>query len=86
MTVDRTRVVVTGMGVMAPIGQNVEEYWNNLVSGVSGIGKITLCDASEFPNDIAGEKNRKLPIIKKTRNTIITLTFIIIIKFLGPQQ
>ena len=55
MTVDRTRVVVTGMGVMAPIGQNVEEYWNNLVSGVSGIGKITLCDASEFPNDIAGE-------------------------------
>ena len=55
MTVDRTRVVVTGMGVMAPTGQNVEEYWDNLVSGVSGIGKITLCDASEFPNDIAGE-------------------------------
>ena len=43
------------MGVMAPTGQNVEEYWDNLVSGVSGIGKITLCDASEFPNDIAGE-------------------------------
>ncbi|MED5429638.1 MAG: beta-ketoacyl synthase N-terminal-like domain-containing protein, partial [Chloroflexota bacterium] len=55
MTVDRTRVVVTGMGVMAPTGQKVEEYWDNLVSGVSGIGKITLCDASEFPNDIAGE-------------------------------
>ena len=55
MTVDRTRVVVTGMGVMAPTGQNVKEYWDNLVSGVSGIGKITLCDASEFPNDIAGE-------------------------------
>ena len=55
MTVDRTRVVVTGMGVMAPTGQNVDEYWDNLVSGVSGIGKITLCDASEFPNDIAGE-------------------------------
>ena len=49
------RVVVTGMGVMAPTGKTVEEYWENLVSGVSGIGKITLCDASEFPNDIAGE-------------------------------
>ena len=49
------RVVVTGMGVMAPTGKTVEEYWENLVSGVSGIGKITLWDASEFPNDIAGE-------------------------------
>ena len=35
------RVVVTGMGVMAPTGKTVEEYWANLVSGVSGIGKIT---------------------------------------------
>ena len=55
MTAERTRVVVTGMGVMAPTGQTVEEYWDNLVAGISGIGKITLCDASEFPNDIAGE-------------------------------
>ena len=55
MTAERTRVLVTGMGVMAPTGQTVEEYWDNLVAGISGIGKITLCDASEFPNDIAGE-------------------------------
>ena len=55
MSDEKKRVVVTGMGVMAPTGKTVEEYWENLVSGVSGIGKITLCDASEFPNDIAGE-------------------------------
>ena len=55
MTAERTRVVVTGMGVMAPTGQTVAEYWDNLVAGMSGIGKITLCDASEFPNVIAGE-------------------------------
>ncbi|MQF68267.1 beta-ketoacyl-ACP synthase II [SAR202 cluster bacterium AD-802-K11_MRT_200m] len=55
MSDEKKRVLVTGMGVMAPTGKTVEEYWENLVSGVSGIGKITLCDASEFPNDIAGE-------------------------------
>ncbi len=51
----RKRVVITGMGVMSPLGKTVDEYWNGLVEGASGIGKITLCDTKEFPSDIAGE-------------------------------
>ena len=46
---------MTGMGAMTPLGRLVDEYWNNLVEGRSGIGPITLCDASEFPSRIAGE-------------------------------
>lgn len=52
---DRKKVVVTGMGVMSPIGKTVEDFWKALVSGRSGIDEITLCDATEFPVQIAGE-------------------------------
>jgi 3-oxoacyl-[acyl-carrier-protein] synthase II len=51
----RRRVVVTGMGVMTPLGQSVDQFWEALVRGKSGIGPITLCDASPFPSQIAGE-------------------------------
>ena len=55
MNNSRERVVVTGMGVMSPLGQTVDEYWGGLVEGRSGIAPITLCDASPFPSRIAGE-------------------------------
>ena len=55
MSNKRTRVVVTGMGVMSPLGESVSGYWKNLVEGHSGIGPITLADASPFPCKIAGE-------------------------------
>ena len=55
MNNNRKRVVITGMGAMTPLGQSVDEYWKNLVQGKSGIGPITLCDASGFPCQIAGE-------------------------------
>ncbi len=51
----RRRVVVTGMGAVTPLGMSVEEYWRSLVQGKSGVGPMTLCDASEFPCQIAGE-------------------------------
>ena len=51
----RKRVVVTGMGVITPLGQSVAEFWEALVQGKSGIGPITLCDATPFPCRIAGE-------------------------------
>ncbi len=51
----RRRVVVTGMGVVCPVGIGLEETWRNLVAGRSGIGPITLFDASSFPTRIAGE-------------------------------
>ncbi|NEP44579.1 MAG: beta-ketoacyl-[acyl-carrier-protein] synthase II, partial [Okeania sp. SIO2H7] len=41
----RKRVVVTGLGALTPIGNTVEEYWQALMDGKSGIGPITLFDA-----------------------------------------
>lgn len=49
------RVVITGMGIISPIGNNLNDYWNNLVNGVSGAGPITLYDASKFKTRIACE-------------------------------
>jgi 3-oxoacyl-[acyl-carrier-protein] synthase II len=52
---DRRRVVVTGLGLISPVGIGVEPSWSALVAGRSGIGPITLFDASTFPTRIAGE-------------------------------
>ncbi len=51
----RRRVVVTGMGAITAVGQNVSEMWENLVAGRSGIDYVTLFDASPYPSRIAGE-------------------------------
>ena len=51
----RTRVVVTGMGVLAPNGVGLDEFWDSLVQGRSGIGPITLFDARGYRSRIAGE-------------------------------
>jgi len=52
---ERRRVVVTGLGTLTPLGIGVEESWKAMVSGKSGIGPITLFDASTFPVRFAGE-------------------------------
>ncbi|HTV63242.1 MAG TPA: beta-ketoacyl-ACP synthase II [Verrucomicrobiae bacterium] len=49
------RVVVTGLGVVTPIGNDVESFWKNLVAGQCGIDKITSFDASPFDTQIAGQ-------------------------------
>jgi 3-oxoacyl-[acyl-carrier-protein] synthase II len=51
----RRRVVVTGLGLVCPVGIGVEESWKALLEGKSGIGPITLFDASTYPTRIAGE-------------------------------
>ena len=51
----RRRVVVTGMGVVSPLGSSVDEFWSGLVEGKSGIGPLTQADTSGFPSKIAGE-------------------------------
>jgi 3-oxoacyl-[acyl-carrier-protein] synthase II len=53
--VARRRVVVTGLGVISPVGNTVQESWDNIVAGRSGIGPITRFDASAFKSRIAGE-------------------------------
>src|SRR5258708_12951602 len=52
--IDR-RVVVTGVGLVTPLGTGLEENWQALMEGRSGIGPITRFDVSDFPARIAGE-------------------------------
>ena len=49
------RVVITGMGCVTPIGNNIKEFWASLLEGKSGIRKITYFDVSSYTSQIAGE-------------------------------
>jgi len=51
----RHRVVITGMGILAPNGIGLEAFWESLLAGRSGIGPITLFDATGFKSQMAGE-------------------------------
>jgi 3-oxoacyl-[acyl-carrier-protein] synthase II len=51
----KRRVVVTGLGIISPVGNDVATAWANITAGHSGIGQITHFDASTFPTRIAGE-------------------------------
>lgn len=51
----RRRVVVTGLGCVTPLGSSVRELWSKLTEGRSGVGRLTLFDASHFPVQIAAE-------------------------------
>jgi 3-oxoacyl-[acyl-carrier-protein] synthase II len=53
--VNNRRVVVTGLGAVTPIGLSVDEFWKNLVNGVSGAAKITSFDTSRLDTDFACE-------------------------------
>lgn len=49
------RVVVTGIGVVSPVGNDIDTFWNNIISGYVGIGSITRFDTSEYAVKIAAE-------------------------------
>jgi 3-oxoacyl-[acyl-carrier-protein] synthase II len=73
----KRRVVITGMGAITPIGLNVDEYWDGLLSGKNGIGPITLFDATNFPVKIGAEvKNfnpeKYLPLKRIDRTARVT--------------
>jgi len=51
----RRRVVITGLGIVSPVGNNITEAWANILAGVSGITKISRFDASRLSCQIAGE-------------------------------
>jgi hypothetical protein len=53
--IKRNRVVITGIGVLAPNGIGLDAFWESLLAGRSGIGPITLFDATQFKSRIAGE-------------------------------
>ncbi|MFO8101907.1 MAG: beta-ketoacyl-ACP synthase II [Dehalococcoidia bacterium] len=51
----RNRVVVTGLGTVNPVGNNVEEFWQGLIEGRSGIGLTSCCDVSDLSCRVSGE-------------------------------
>jgi len=53
--VSARRVVITGLGIVSPVGSTVDQAWSNLVAGRSGISRITSFDAESFPVKIAGQ-------------------------------
>jgi 3-oxoacyl-[acyl-carrier-protein] synthase II len=52
---ENKRVVVTGLGVITPVGNDVNSFWQSLINSKSGVTRITLFDPSAFPSQIAGE-------------------------------
>ncbi|MBN1756329.1 beta-ketoacyl-ACP synthase II [bacterium] len=67
------RVVVTGLGAITPLGNDVESFWNSLLSGISGVNRITRFDPEPFNSQIAGEVKGFDPIgilgFKKVKRT-----------------
>ncbi|MED1794352.1 MULTISPECIES: beta-ketoacyl-ACP synthase II [Brevibacillus] len=51
----KRRVVITGVGVISPVGNDAQTFWNSLLEGKSGIDRLTAFDASDYPTQIAGE-------------------------------
>lgn len=52
---ERTRIVVTGMGAITPLGNSVDEFWDGLLAGKSGIRKVTAFDTADYPCKVGGE-------------------------------
>ena len=52
---NKRRVVITGMGIVSPVGLTLEQNWSNIVGGVSGISKINRFDAEAYPCQVAGQ-------------------------------
>ena len=50
----KKRVVITGMGAINPVGNNIKQYWEGLINGKSGIGRVTTFDVSAYSTQIAG--------------------------------
>ena len=65
------RVVVTGIGVVSPVGNTLEETWNNFVNGVCGIAPITLFDTTDYKAKVAGEVKNFEPRDYMTKQEIL---------------
>ncbi len=66
---ERPRVVITGLGTINPLGQTVAGTWQALLSGTSGIQRITSFDASQYPSQIGGEVRDFDPLDYMDRKT-----------------
>jgi 3-oxoacyl-[acyl-carrier-protein] synthase II len=55
LNMQKRRVVVTGLGAVTPLGNDVQTTWNNIINGVSGIGPLTRVNADDYPAKVAAE-------------------------------
>jgi 3-oxoacyl-[acyl-carrier-protein] synthase II len=68
------RVVITGLGAVTPLGTSVNTFWRGLLSGRSGVGRVTQFDASQCPSKIAAEVNDFDPLDYLDRRTAKRMT------------
>ena len=80
------RVVVTGLGALTPLGNNVQDYWNGLVNGVSGAAPITRFDASKFKTRFACEVKNFNPTDFVDRKDARKLDLFTIYAFVSAQE
>ena len=66
----RKRVVITGIGTVNPLGNNLEETWDKASRGISGITRITKFDPTDFPTQIAGEVKGFDPLLYITKKEL----------------
>ena len=57
------RVVVTGIGLLTPLGNDLQSSWDGLIAGRSGIGLVTSFDASEYEHPIAGDERLERAVL-----------------------
>ncbi len=67
---DFPTVVITGIGTVSPIGNNIEEFWGNMMAGKGGAAPITKFDASEFPTRFACELKDYDPLLHMNRKEV----------------
>jgi len=76
---NKKRIVVTGLGVISPVGSNIDTFWKSLKNGTSGIELITRFDTNEFPAKIAGEVSDYNPLdhfsTKEARNLALFVQY-----------
>ena len=80
------RVVVTGLGALTPLGNNVQDYWNGLINGVSGAGPITRFDASKFKTKFACEVKNFTPTDYLDRKEIRKMDLFTVFALVASQE
>jgi 3-oxoacyl-[acyl-carrier-protein] synthase II len=80
------RVVITGMGVVSPVGVGVETFWESLTRGVSGIGPITRFDAARYPSQVAGEVRDFDPLQYLPRRDVVRTDLFIQFALAAAQE
>lgn len=83
---EQTKIVITGMGAVTPIGIGVSNYWKSLISGECGVGRITRFDASDLPVQIAAELKNFDPTAYMPKQLARTMDPFMQFAFIAAEQ